>query len=146
MPDTSLPLSHTTRARSLRGALALLAVLAFVGALAFFLQAHPAICLFILMGALPLLWDMARDAGTWFELTQTTLSWRAGRHTGSLPLSQIDRTELVIRMDLSSKLTVVLNDGQRLRLPPACLPGPHGLEAALMAADVPVIRKFFSLS
>jgi hypothetical protein len=141
-----LPLTHMTRARSLRGVVVLGAVWGAALALWLALNAHPVIAALVAAAALPLAWDIARNRAAWFEVTHDSIAWSTGGASRRLALSQVVRADLMIRMDLSSKLTLYLHNGSNLRLPPACLPPAHPLEAALMAANVPVTRRFFALS
>lgn len=93
---------------------------------------------------LPALWDLYADPGAGVQLGAGRLDWHSGRRKGTLDLTEIDHMRFDTRWDFSVRVTAMLRDGKRVRLPYDALPPHHAFETALMAQDVQVIRHHFT--
>ena len=91
-------------------------------------------------------WELWTNPVGRLALDSKTLSFGNGRQTREIALADIKRVRLIRRMDLSSLVTIVLQDGRKLRLPANCTPSGDRLEAELTARDVKVDRILFSLT
>lgn len=92
--------------------------------------------------ALVQLWNNPRSSMT---LTARGLSWTNGQRTGEVALETIDVVRMDTRWDLSVRITFVLVDGTKLRLPPD-LSSPHRqLEKELVARGQRVDRRHFTV-
>ena len=137
-----LPLHHQTQGRSLRTALAVAAALALliglylVGTLVWLLAV---LALFVL----PALSDLLRNPQARFDLTDTDLTWETTRLSAALPVSRIAKARFDTRWDFSVRVTLVLHDGKKLRIPQEVMPPHRALEEAFKACNIPVERHHF---
>ncbi len=137
----TLPLHHQTQGRSLRTALAVLAALLvlfglyLVGTLVWLLAVF---ALFVVPAA--------------FDLLHNPQPVRDDRHrpvmgnprlSASVPLARIAKARFDTRWDFSVRVTLILHDGTKLRLPQAVMPPHKPLEEAFKACGVPVERHHF---
>lgn len=145
--------------RSRAATLILAAIYAVLIAALLFLQAAPWLVALLALPTLPALYDLLADPRSGLEITApgpatspaprpatgetARLRWFTGRRGGALPLARIRAARFDTRFDLSVRVTLILDDGTRLRLPPPCLPPHRRLEAALKARGVAVIRQHF---
>ncbi|MCW8843509.1 MAG: hypothetical protein OQK00_08855 [Rhodobacteraceae bacterium] len=138
----TLPLHHQTQGRSLRTALAVLAALLvlfglyLVGTLVWLLAVF---ALFVV----PAAFDLLHNPQGRFEMTDTALSWETPRLSASVPLARIAKARFDTRWDFSVRVTLILHDGTKLRLPQAVMPPHKPLEEAFKACGVPVERHHF---
>lgn len=138
-------LDHRLRGRNPRTAAVLLGVwvalvLVWVG-----LEAAPWIMIGVGLFTLPALWDLITDRPSGLILTGDSLHWFSGRRSDTIPLAQIKAVRLDRRLDLSYRVSIVLRDDRRIRLPQECLPEIPTLDAALTQAGIRVERHPFSL-
>lgn len=101
-----------------------------------------------LMGALalvtlPALWDLWQDPHAGICLDDDKLNWHTGRHAGTLGLTEINHIRFDTRWDFSVRVTVVLRDKTRVRLPYDTLPPHHAFETALAERGIRVERHHF---
>jgi len=94
---------------------------------------------------LPALWDLWRDPSTGLRLDDTRLEWHSGRRSGTLDLSEIDHMRFDTRWDFSVRVTAMLDNNKRVRLPYEALPPHRALEAAFSARGLRVERHHFSI-
>lgn len=138
-------LDHRLRGRNPRTAVVLLGV--WVALLLFWvgLDAAPWIMIGLALFTLPALWDLVTDRPSGLRLTDDSLHWFSGRRSDTVPLAQIKAVRLDRRLDLSYRVSIVLRDDRRIRLPQDCLPEIPTLDAALTQAGIRVERHPFSL-
>jgi len=98
------------------------------------------IALPIALIAAPALWDAAKGRVATLSLDDDRLTWESGARRGEVTLARITRVRFRTTFDLSQRLTLWLDDGQRARVPPDCLPPGPGLERALVARGVDARR------
>lgn len=103
-----------------------------------------------LMGALalftlPACLDWIANPRVGIDLDGRTLRWFAGRASGTVPTAGIDRIRLDTRLDLSVRTTVVMDSGQRIRLPAAVAPPHRVLEREVAARGIAIERHHFSV-
>lgn len=94
---------------------------------------------------LPALWALWSNPSAGLRLSCDRLEWHSGRRRASVALAEIDHMRFDTRLDLSVRVTAVLADGARLRLPYESLPPHRSLERAFEAHDVRVVRHHFTL-
>ncbi len=94
---------------------------------------------------LPALWDLWGDPSAGVRLSADRLDWHTGRQNASLDLSEIDFMRFDTRWDFSVRITVVLHDASRARLPYEALPPHTDFEKALVAQGVKVEKHHFSV-
>lgn len=138
----TLPYRHQSQGRSLRTALAVAAALALlvglylVGTILWLLAV-------LLLFVVPAILDLLRNPTSRFELTNTTLTWETSRLSASLPVSRIAKARFDTRWDFSVRVTLILDDGKKLRIPQEAMPPHKTLEDAFKACGVPVERHHF---
>ena len=100
----------------------------------------------IVLGAftIPALWDMLSNRTSCLDLSQHEISWKSGSTSGYFPLIKIEKIRLDTRVDFSVRVTLLLKDGTKLRLPYDCLPPHKQLESALIARGIATERHHFS--
>ena len=138
-----MPLHWQRHARTPRLALIVLAVYAGLAALWLGFQAAPWVIALLALPTLPALHDLWRNPVVRFDLDEETLSWSARGRSTTLALPRIRRARFDTRWDFSIRVTLFLNDGQSLRLPPDVTPPDRSLDAALTARGIPVERQHF---
>lgn len=138
-------LDHHARGRNSATVLAVVAVWAFLALLLIGLEAAPWIVAGLALFTVPALWDLVSDRPSGLTLTQDSLHWYSGRQRDTIAHRQIKAVRLDRRLDLSYRVSIVLHDDRRIRLPQECLPRTDHLEAALTRAGINVQRHPFSL-
>jgi hypothetical protein len=133
------------RGRSSRAALIVAATYAALLAVWVGLEAAPWVLAILALPTLPALWDLWRDPRSGLRLSADRLDWQAGTRGDGLALTLIDRVRIDLRWDRSARVTVILRDGQRQRLPDAALPPAADLQRALQAHGVATERHPFAL-
>ncbi|WP_296761940.1 hypothetical protein [Sediminimonas sp.] len=136
-------LDHAARARRPRTVLVLLAVWAALAALWWGLNAAWWIVAALALFTLPALWEVLTDRRAALRLEDGMLHWQNGPRGDRVSLDALDHVRFDTRLDLSVRVTLVLRDGRRIRLPHPCLPPHRALEAALDAAGVTTRRHHF---
>lgn len=138
-------LDHRSTGRNGRTALALAGVWVILALLLVVLDAAGWIVAGLAIFTLPALWDLVSDRASGLRLTGRDLHWFSGAKADTIPLARIKAVRLDRRLDLSYRVSVVLHDTRRIRLPQDCAPPIPVLEDALRRAAVPVERHPFSL-
>lgn len=146
-PDPAGPvlLDHRAQGRNRHTALVLLGVWGLLAALVLVFDAALWIMAGLALFTLPALWDLVSDRAAGLVLTARELHWFSGRHRDSIPHLRIKAVRLDRRLDLSYRVSVVLQDDRRIRLPQECLPQIDRLARALEQAGIRVERHPFSL-
>lgn len=143
--DHALPVTHAAHARTAWAAAVVLAVWTGLVALWLLLDAAAWIVLGLMLFTVPAALDFARGRRAWLRLDHHALAWGSGRQGGEIALRRIDRVRFETRLDLSVRVRVVLDTGQRVILPQDSLPPPQQLQAGLDAAGIRTERHHFSL-
>jgi len=94
---------------------------------------------------LPALWDLWRDPSAGVRLGADRLEWHTGRRHATLELQEIKHMRFDTRWDFSVRVTAVLNNGKRARLPYEALPPHQIFEKSLVAHGVTVQRHHFTV-
>lgn len=92
---------------------------------------------------LPAAVEALRDSRSCLLLDGQTLSWSSGRWTQRVPLGRIAEVHLATTLDFSQRATLRLDTGERLRIPPQCLPPRRALDEALAVRGLPHRRSLF---
>lgn len=138
-----MSLRHDARARRPRTVLVLLGVWAGLAALWWGLNATWWIVAALALFTLPALWEVITDRRANLSLEDGALHWCDGTRADRVALDALDHVRFDTRLDMSVRVTLVLNDGRRIRLPHACLPPHRAFETALNAAVVATRRHHF---
>lgn len=146
-PDRAAPpvLAHRASGRNARTALVLLGVWGLLLGLALILDAALWIMAGLALFTLPAVWDLVSDRASGLILTDNDLHWFSGQQQDTIPHLRIKTVRLDRRLDLSHRVSVVLADDRRIRLPQECLPDIDLLAGALEQAGLRVERHPFSL-
>jgi hypothetical protein len=142
---TQALLDHRARGRNGRTAAVVATVWVVLVLLLTVLDAAPAIVAGLGLFTLPALWDLVSDRPSGLTLTEDSLHWFSGKQADTIPLPRIKAVRLDRRLDLSFRVSVVLRDDRRIRLPQECLPPISLLETALTRAGLRVERHPFAL-
>ncbi len=94
---------------------------------------------------LPALWDLWRDPSAGVFLSTDRLDWHTGQKSASLSLPEIDFMRFDTRWDFSVRITAVLHDGSRVRLPYEALPPYAEFEKAFVAQGITVEKHHFTV-
>lgn len=126
-------------------ALALVALaLAVLAALVFLVEAAWWIAAILALLTLPALVEALRDTRATLALDDSALSWSSGRRGRTVPLGRIAEARLATTLDFSQRASLLLDTGEKLRIPPECLPPGRALDAALTARGIPNRRNLFA--
>ena len=101
------------------------------------------ILVFLSLFAIPALVDLLLNPVSTFEMTDDTMRWICPTQSGELTLDRIRQVRLDTRLDVSVRVTVMLVDGSKLRLPQDVLPAHKTLEEAFQARGIKVERHHF---
>lgn len=101
------------------------------------------ILVFLSLFAIPALVDLLLNPVSTFEMTDDTMRWKCPTQSGELTLDRIRQVRLDTRLDVSVRVTVMLVDGSKLRLPQDVLPAHKTLEEAFQARGIKVERHHF---
>lgn len=99
----------------------------------------------VAMITLPAAIDVFVNATARLELTDQQLFWKNRSQEVTIPLPEIEKIRFDGRMDLSVRVSIVLTDGRKLRLPYDAMPPHKELEAALQARDLRTERHAFAM-
>lgn len=99
----------------------------------------------LVIPTLPALYDAFADTRSGMTLDDTTLGWFSGRRSGTLALHEVDRMRFDTRWDFSVRITALLKNGKKIRLPYESMAPHRDLEQALTDRGVPVERHHFTV-
>ncbi len=103
------------------------------------------IIVIVAMITLPAAIDVFVNATARLNLDDSQLFWKNRSQEVTIPLHEIEKIRFDGRMDMSVRVSVVLNDGRKLRLPYDAMPPHKELEVALQARDVRTERHAFTV-
>lgn len=124
----------------------LVAIWALLLALRLIVEAHWGVLGVLALFTLPGFWDLLRNPQAGLSLTADRLRWHAGRRAAEVSLSEVARVRFDTRLDFSVRVTLVLKQGGKLRLPFESTPPHRSLEEALQARGVPTERHHFTFT
>lgn len=107
-------------------------------------QAAPWLMALLALVTLPALWDLYSNRSAGLSLDDARLSWYTGRRSAEIALAEIDHMRFDTRLDFSVRVSAVLHNEKRIRLPYEALPAHRVLEAAFEARNVRVERHHFT--
>lgn len=139
------PYRFENRGRSRRAALVLVLIWGALLAGLMIIDLSPWIAGLVFAFTLPAAWEFIADPRATLCLTQTELSWSSARLSDSVKLAALLRVRFDTRLDLSVRITLLLKDGRKVRLPHACTPPHHRFEKELKARGLTTERHHFSL-
>lgn len=131
------------RARTPRLLAVLVVIYAGFLAAVLFLNAAWWLILGLALTTLPALWDIYRDTCSDLSLGDDHLDWRSGDRNNGLSLAQIDYARFDTRWDFSVRVTFVLLNGTKQRLPPQTQPPHRQFETELQARGIRTERHHF---
>lgn len=134
--------------RSARSAAAIGWVAAWWAALVilyFVIDAAPVIVLLLGAISLPALFDIGAGATSTLRIDAQKIEWRSGARGAHLPRGQLKSVRLDTRLDLSLRMTLITDQGGKIRLPYECVPKANAIEKALKSYDIPYERHHFTL-
>ncbi|MFV2052560.1 hypothetical protein [Aliiroseovarius sp. YM-037] len=118
----------------------LLFLLAFI-----WLDAAWWIILFLALFTLPALWDVVSNRASGLTLSDETISWTSGRYSGEVQVADLEKVRFDTRLDFSVRVTLLMRDETKVRLPYDALPPHRGLEAAMNDMGIKTERHHFAL-
>ena len=95
--------------------------------------------------SLPAALDVLLNVRSSLDLDDERLFWKNRSQEVMIPLFEIEKIRFDGRMDLSTRVTIVLRDGRKLRLPYDALPPHKELESELQSRDVRTERNAFTV-
>lgn len=149
MPDRGAdqPPAEFTFARRGRSAASGAAAGGWLAALAVLwlgLDAAPLLAALLALPLLPVLIDLIRNPSSGMRITARQIEWHSGRLSAAVQLAELDHVRLDTRWDFSVRATLVLADGQRIRLPQEATAPHRQLAAALSARGIACTRHHFT--
>jgi len=140
-----MTLNHQSQAKSKRNISIILTIYAVLLAAIYWLDASYVIAGFVALFTLPALYEIATNRQSGLTLDAHSLCWFSGKITDSVPVLQIEKIRFDTRLDLSVRVTLYLKNGQRIRLPHACVPPRQKLQNTAEALGIATERHHFSL-
>ena len=95
--------------------------------------------------SLPAALDVLLNVRSSLDLDDERLFWKNRSQEVTIPLFEIEKVRFDGRIDLSTRVTIVLRDGRKLRLPYDALPPHKELESELQSRDVRTERNAFTV-
>jgi virulence-associated protein VagC len=123
---------------ALAGMLLVIAGLEFIGTVWW-------IVVLVALISLPAALDVLLNVRSSLDLDDERLFWKNRSQEVTIPLFEIEKVRFDGRMDLSTRVTIVLRDGRKLRLPYDALPPHKELESELQSRDVRTERNAFTV-
>ena len=102
------------------------------------------IAVLFLLFTIPALYDLVVDREAGLSVSGEKIEWFAGRQTGESLWSKVEHVRFDTRIDLSVKISLVLHNGRRVKLPIEATPPHRELEAVLENIGVKTSRHHFS--
>ncbi|PHO03328.1 hypothetical protein CSC82_15630 [Rhodobacteraceae bacterium 4F10] len=135
-------LTHTSRGRSARTVIALLAA---VGVLAFLHSVGTVTWVLVVLGlfAVPAAFDVLRNPVATFDLDDGYIEWKSNTQHARVPLSQVESVRFDTRWDFSVRATLTLVDKSKMRIPQDTMPPHLALEQALKDRNIKTERHHF---
>ena len=137
--------SYTRQGRNKRTALVIIAIWTALVMAWLFLDMANWIVVFLGAFTLPALWDYYANPLSGLTLDHDRIKWFSGKRSGEVALSEIDLVRLDTRLDFTVRVTLVLNNGQKVRLPFEATPPDAILEQELDARQINTRRAHFQL-
>ena len=101
---------------------------------------HGGIALVLFLATLPLVLDFWRGRVQQMSVSETQITWDAGRGPGEVGLDADTKVSLRRRLDGGLRIVVTDRFGRETRLPPELAPPLEPLEAALQQSPAEVRR------
>ena len=108
-------------------------------------DAHPMIVAFLTLFTLPACWDLIANPPSGLTLSTDSISWFSGKRRADVGLDEIDHVGMNTRLDFSVKVTLVLRNGSKIRLPFEATPPDQSFEEALAERGIKTRRTHFQL-
>ncbi|MBO6897779.1 MAG: hypothetical protein JJ868_10455 [Shimia sp.] len=132
-------LKHTHHGRNPRSILVLCFVtIGLIGLLSYGI--HWGIVAMLSFFALPTLVDVAFNPMATFELDDNGIRWKNATQEAELSFTQIKSVHVATRLGVAFRITLIMYDEAKVRIPQDVLPPRADLEAALDRHDIPVKR------
>ncbi|MGR3615393.1 MAG: hypothetical protein ACU0BB_05085 [Paracoccaceae bacterium] len=145
MPETTSPPEHLfeSDSRSVKAMIGVACYLTFVAALWLVFDAVLWIVVLLALLGIPALIQLWKNPHAALTLSYEEVAWSSGAQQGTVLLSGIDKIRMDTRWDLSVRITLILVDGSRLRLPPDVSAAHRELETHLLNLGQKVERHHF---
>lgn len=130
-------LTHTAQGRNLRSITVLIVTVIALGGL-LLAGTHWAIVAFLSLFALPTLVDVLFNPVADFALSDTEIRWKNATQEARIELHQIRAIQIATRLNVAFRMTFVMHDGARVRIPQDVLPPRAALETALTDLGITV--------
>lgn len=136
------PLTHQNRGRNRRTLIGLGLYLALLGLL-ISVGTVDWIVILLALFAVPAAIDLWKDPVTDFALDDERIHWKNSGQEADLPLSRIRQARFDTRWDFSVRVTLVLIDNSKLRIPQDAAPPHQALESAFKERGIATERHHF---
>ena len=141
----TVTLEHATTGRSTRTVIILIMVYTVLASLVLVVDAAPWLMAILALTTLPALWDLYSNRSAGLVLDDSHLHWHTGRRSCEIALREIDHMRFDTRWDFSVRVSAILPNKKRIRLPYEALPPHKTLESAFEARQIRVDRHHFSI-
>ncbi|MBE1284910.1 MAG: hypothetical protein GJ676_16480 [Rhodobacteraceae bacterium] len=137
------PFAFHRDSRSAKALLGVAAYLTMLAALLVLFQAAWWIVVLLGLPAIPALIQLWRNPKSSLRLDKQDMNWTSGERTGGVALSEVDKMRFDTRWDFSVRVSILLRNGKRIRLPHDVIPPHRDFEAELQSRDIHVERHHF---
>ena len=136
------PLLHKTQGRNPK---TMIGLAAYLGLLAFLYSIGTLEWIILGLGlfAVPAAIDLLKNPAADFELNDTHIRWKNAGQQAEVPLSRIQRARFDTRWDFSVRVTLIMIDSSKLRIPQDTAPPHQTLEQAFKDRDIATERHHF---
>ena len=135
--------AFTREARKLRTAIIVIGIYAALLAAFVLIDAAWWLMALLALPTLPALYDLWRNPSAGVRVSKDRLEWHTGTRNAALELTEIAYMRFDTRFDFSVRVTAILTNNKRVRLPDEALPAHKTFEAELTARGIRVNRHHF---
>lgn len=89
---------------------------------------------------IPTLVDVAFNPIATFELDENGIRWKNATQEAELGFHQVKSVHVATRLNVAFRITLIMHDDAKVRIPQDVLPPRADLESALTRHDIPVKR------
>ncbi|SMP22347.1 hypothetical protein [Shimia sagamensis] len=130
-------LQHTQHGRNPRSLIVLFVVSSgLIGLLAY--GTHWGIVAALSLIMVPTLVDVAFNPIATFDLNEDGIRWKNATQEAELGFHQIKSVHIATRLNVAFRITVIMHDDAKVRIPQDVLPPRTDLEAALTRHEIPI--------
>ncbi|MGB1235379.1 MAG: hypothetical protein ACPG5U_06585 [Planktomarina sp.] len=109
-----------------------------------YIDLHPMIAMVAVMLCMPATFEMGQNRKYSLTLDNREIRWSINKDTDAAQIENIEKVTLTTRLDFSTRITLHLKSGDKVRLHPGVTPKGDDLATQLNARNIPYTRQHFT--